>query len=98
MAEGTETGQLLWFGATIIWRQITNRCREEVGVERGLRSHRLADAIGADGPLVDPTGQRRDVLLVTTRVDNLTPAGHSPHSAKYQRITDTFNAYFGVES
>jgi hypothetical protein len=31
-----------------------------------------------------------DVLLVTTRVDNLTPSGHRPHAANYQRITDTW--------
>src|SRR5688572_29312582 len=31
-----------------------------------------------------------DVLLITTRVDNLTPSGHRPHAANYQRITDTW--------
>jgi tetratricopeptide (TPR) repeat protein len=35
-----------------------------------------------------------DVLVVTSRVDNLTPTGHSPHAATYQRVTDTWGNEF----
>ena len=37
-----------------------------------------------------------DVLLVTSYVKNRTPKGYHPHSAKYQRVTDTWGNEFLV--